>query len=200
MPTKRVMVAPSLAPSAVEQQQDPPFAVYYKDATIPSGFQAMRKNGSVYYVPFDEPLRVQTPATRLEACDQNTATLAVSKDFAKFLGRIDEFVFGEALERRKTWFKKDLGEDELRAGFKSFIADNTVEVKVDDECVAFDENGDQIDLPVGSRVRCILELTGVCFGRTEFGCMWTLLQAQKSTSPKCLINPSVGADFAANFA
>lgn len=200
MPTKRVMVAPSLAPSAVEQQQDPPFAVYYKDAALPSGFQQMRKTGNVYYVPFDEPLRVQSPATKLESHDQSTATLAISKDFTKFLRRIEEFVFDEALERRKTWFKKDLSEDELRAGFKSFVGDASVEVKVDDECVAFDETGDQIELSPGSRVRCILELTGVCFGRTEFGCMWTLLQAQKSSSPKCLINPSVGADFAANFA
>lgn len=200
MPTKRVMVAPSLAPSAVEQYQDPPFAVYYKDAVVPSGFQQMRKTGNVYYVPFDEPLRVQTPVIRLEACDQNTATLAVSKDFAKFLARVDDYVFGKALDHKKTWFKKDLSEEELRAGFKTFIADNTVEVKVDDDFAAFDENGDQIELSNGSKTRCILELTGVCFGRTEFGCMWTLLQAQKSTSPKCLINPSVGADFAANFA
>lgn len=201
MPTKRVMVAPSLAPSAaIEHEREPPFAVYYKDAAMPAGFHPMRKSGSVYYVPFDAPLRVQTSTTRLEAHDHSAATLRVSKDFASFLNAVEESVFDAALQRRKVWFKKELGEDELRAGFKSFLADDTVEVKVADDCVAFDENGEQVDLPVGSRVRCILELTGVCFGRTEFGCMWTLVQAQKLSSPKCLIDPSAGTDFAANFA
>jgi hypothetical protein len=198
------MVAPSLAPSAVEQsEQTRPFAVYYKDAPVPTGFRSMRKTGNVYHVPFDEPLRVQTPALKLVTYDQDDGivTFGASKDFAKFLERIEEFVFAEAVERRKTWFKKDLGEDELRAGFKSFVRDDrTVDVKVDDDCVAFDEQGNQVELVQEDRVRCILELSGVCFGRTEFGCMWTLLQAQKSSSPKCLINPSISADFAANFA
>lgn len=200
MPTKRVMVAPSLAPSAAEHDREPPFALYYKDAAVPSGFLPMRKSGTVYHVPFDAPLRVQTPMMKLEAHDQNAATLRVSRDFATFLNRVEEFVFDAALQHRNVWFKKELGDDELRAGFKSFVCDDTTEVKVADDCVAFDESGEQVDLPIGSRVRCILELSGVCFGRTEFGCMWTLLQVQKSTSPKCLIDPSVGTDFAANFA
>ncbi len=199
MPTKRVMVAPSLAPSATEIHES--YATYYKDAELPTGFRGMRKIGGVYHVPFDHPVRVQTPVMKLESYDQGVATFHVPKDFYKFMERIEEFAFHEAVERRKSWFKKDLNEDELRAGFKSFVRDGClVDVKMADESTTFDECGSPTELAPGSHARCIFELTGLCFGRTEFGCMWTLAQAQSTASPKCLINPSVGADFTSNFA
>lgn len=200
MPTKRVMVAPSLAPSVAEQQ-DASYAVYYKDAELPIGFRGMRKTGGVYHVPFDHPIRIQTPVLKFEYIDEGVATFRVPKDFYDFMERVEDFAFREAVERRASWFKKDLNEDELRAGFKSFVREGSeVDVKVGDECVAFDERGAQTELESGARIRCIFELSGVCFGRTEFGCMWTLVQAQSTASPKCLINQAVGADFTSNFA
>ncbi len=50
MPTKRVMVAPSLAPSATEQHES--YATYYKDAELPVGLRGMRMFVCVYNVPF----------------------------------------------------------------------------------------------------------------------------------------------------
>lgn len=54
-------------------------------------------------------------------------------------------------------------------------------------------------LAPGDGVRCLLELSKVCFGRTEFGATWTLVQAQRAEvppppppkqRPRCLIDPS----------
>lgn len=193
------MVAPSLAPSVAEHQEQ--YAVYYKDAELPHEFRSMRKTAGVYHVPFDSPLRIQTPVLKFEYIDQGVATFQVPSEFYDFMERVEEFAFREAVEHRKLWFKKDLSEDELRSGFKSFIREGSVvDVKLGDDFATFDERGSQTELDPGSRTRCIFELTGLCFGRTEFGCMWTLVQAQSTASPKCLINPSVGADFTSNFA
>jgi hypothetical protein len=42
-------------------------------------------------------------------------------------------------------------------------------------------------LRAGAQVRCVLELARVCFGRTEFGAQWRVVQAAPCPAPVCLI-------------
>jgi hypothetical protein len=91
----------------------------------------------------------------------------------------------------------------LRASFKQFCkpaagalacGGGALKIKVPRDALVFDAEGGVVDrgaLAPGAAVRAILELSRVCFGRTEFGAMWSLVQAQTAPAPppppRCLI-------------
>ena len=171
------------------------YAVYYSKATFVNDFLPMEKAGRVYFAPLEHPIRIQTPVLLLDSELDTSATLGIpSGSFVRFLQRAERFVVEAAASHRSKWFRKPLSDDALRDSFKSFLGHNGVlRVKVSDEFTAFDEEGDyleaeELDAPVG--VRCILELDGVCFGKKEFGAMWTLTQAQIAPAPRCMIERS----------
>jgi len=171
------------------------YAVYYSKVTFVDEFLPMEKAGRVYFAPLTNPIRIQTPVLLLDSELDTSATLGIpSGSFVRFLQRAEHFVVEAAASHRSKWFRKPLSDDALRDSFKSFLSHNGVlRVKVSDEFTAFDEEGDyleaeELDAPVG--VRCILELDGVCFGKKEFGAMWTLTQAQIAPAPRCMIERS----------
>ena len=197
--------APEVEVIAVKTEKtEGEYAPFYAKISPHIQFESMRKVGTVYFVPFSKPVRVQTPVLKLVEFD-SSAAFKVPRAFAAFVANFEEHLFRAAVANKKLWFKKDLSEESLRASFKTFLAGCTFRAKVGDDVAAFDDEGDHMDpaeirLPTG--VRCILELDGICFGRTEFGGMWSISQLRATEARKCLIDPrdqSQTPDFSSEF-
>lgn len=180
------------------------YAPFYAKVSPHIKFESMRKVGTVYFVPFSKPVRVQTPVLKLVEFDASAA-FKVPRSFAAFVANFEEHLLLAVSANKKLWFKKDLSEESLRSSFKTFLSGCTFRAKVGDDVAAFDDEGDHMDtaeirLPMG--VRCILELDGICFGRTEFGGMWSISQLRATEPRKCLIDPrgeSQTPDFSREF-
>lgn len=187
---------------AVKTEEE--YAPFYAKISPHIKFESMRKVGTVYFVPFSKPVRVQTPVLKLVEFDASAA-FKVPRSFAAFVANFEEHLLQAASANRKLWFKKDLSEETLRTSFKTFLTGCTFRAKVGDDFAAFDDEGDHMDPaeirpPAG--VRCILELDGMCFGRTEFGGMWSVSQLRATEPRKCLIDPrgqSQTPDFSSEF-
>lgn len=208
---------PSAMPSAMPSTltaggAEPPSApVFYAradpDAALaPSyGFLPLEKLGNVYAARLARPLVVQTPpltlASALEDEDGQPAGhayLQLPRAFADFAREVEDLVLHACLANKHEWFRRALSDDALRARFKEFCkASGHLKVRVPRDALVFDQAGQVVDrgqVTQGDAVRAILQLSRVCFGRTEFGAMWTLVQAQVAPPPppppKCLIDPS----------
>lgn len=197
--------APEVEVIAVKTEKtEEEYAPFYAKINPHIQFESMRKVGTVYFVPFSKPVRVQTPVLKLVEFE-SSAAFKVPRSFAAFVANFEEHLFRAAVANKKLWFKKDLSEEALRSSFKTFLSGCTFRAKVGDDVAAFDDEGDHMDPaeirpPIG--VRCILELDGICFGRTEFGGMWSISQLRATEARKCLIDPlgqSQTPDFSSEF-
>ena len=195
-----------------EQPAEPaaPRPQYYRHVDLddhlhPEAFGPLEKLGGLYAARLLSPLVVQTPpvtlASSLEDDDGNPAShayLLLPKAFAAFAREVEARVLEAAMANKGTWFRRrSVTEDALRGGFKEFCkATGHLKVKVPADALVFDDQGDLAEGPVeaGTTVRCLLQLDRVCFGRTEFGGMWSLVQAQTAPPPppppRCMIDPS----------
>jgi len=165
----------------------------YEDIQVEAiRFMEVKKNKNVYVVPFERPLVIQTPVSNLLGrVDKATTSLALTKGFASFVRDLEEYVVQSAIDNKDEWFRSKLDDDAIRQSFKSFLGPRDVlKVRVSDDVASFDSTGHQIDndeVDKDSRVRCLLELTGICFGRVEFGIMFTVVQIQTRQKPVCEI-------------
>jgi hypothetical protein len=165
--------------------------VYYTDVNPNvSDFLSMRKVDGVYIVPFKKPFVIQTPILKITELTKSSASLRVTKGFAKFVGEFEDSVLSATKKHKSEWFKDEIDDDTIENGLKSFLTDDgDLKVKVSEDLASFDEDGnflgDGFDVPAG--VRCILEVSGICFGSIEFGAIFTLSQMQVARLPKCAI-------------
>jgi hypothetical protein len=202
--SKQKNVSPTSAPTPVSPSEnltencenDEQDVLYFTDAnpvSVADNFLKMKKQGGVYFVPFKTPLIVQTPVFKLtEPLNSGSVTLKITKGFATFVKEIEQTILNAAFVNKSTWFRTELTDEIITDGFKSFMNEYDLKVKVSEELTSFDDEGNYIEnnfkTPVG--VRCILELSGICFGKLEFGAMFTLTQVQTTKIPKCAINAS----------
>jgi hypothetical protein len=168
--------------------------VYYKDAQVKYEFDEMRKENGVYFVPLRNPILIQTPVIKLLEfiSSGNSAIVRVCDGFAKFVKNHEENVLNLVKKNKTLWFKNDIKDSALDSGFKSFLESDTLKVKILDDFTAFDTSGDFIDSTfcTPAEVRCILKISGVWFGSTEFGSIMSLVQTQLAQLPKCSIKPT----------
>lgn len=174
----------------------------------PAAFAPVHKSGNAYAARLHAPLLVQTPpVTVLSALEDDAAhahlKVASSRRLAEFLERVEDRLLATCLECKASWFPRTVDDDVLRASFKSFCRAGALKVRVPRDVLVFDEAGQLVAREAaapGTTVRCLLELSRVTFGRTEFGAMWSLVQAQVAppppppppSPPRCLIDPSLG--------
>lgn len=175
-------------------------ATYYKRVDVPSlAFEPVQKEGRLYVSYLQPPLLIQTPPVTMTSGldgDASHATFAPTAEFAAFLRDVESRVLAVCLDNRESWIKKKVDDDTLRQNFKSFFADGSFRVRVAGDVPVFDARRNLIageDVCEGSLVRCVLELTRICFGRQEFGAMWRLVQAQLVEAQPCLVDPAVEA-------
>ena len=194
------------APAAEAPQVAPVSYARVDAATHLRDFDPLEKAGGVYVARLREPLLVQTPALALVSpLDDDDGSplphmhLKLPKNFLAFARRTEDAVLAACLDNKAAWFRRPMDDDALRASFKPFCKGGALKVKLPRDAPIFDEDGtvmDRDEVAVGTHVRCILELSRVCFGRTEFGAMWTLVQAQtcsvdRAPAPRCLIDPAI---------
>ena len=162
------------------------------------GFGALTKDDKRYSVTFDAPLLIKTPP--LDVATPLTAEgdlmpyvkLEAPDDLARFFKDVEKAVMKACLEHRQDWFHGRLDDEELLAGFRSFLQPPAgIKVAVDQGVAVFDQA--KVPVPVesvgpGTRARAVLSLDKITFGRTEFGALWTLVQLRKEGVPVCLID------------
>ena len=187
---KVAIVAEKVAIVAEEVDDD---IVYYKDAQVEYEFGEMRKENGVYFIPLRKPVLIQTPVVKLlESISGVSAILRVTGGFAKFVKNHEENMLNLVKKNKTSWFKNDIEDSALDNGFKSFLETDTLKVKISDDFAAFDTTGDFIEntFCTPANVRCILKISGVWFGSTEFGSIMSLVQTQLAQLPTCSIKPT----------
>lgn len=172
-----------------------------------SSFEPLAKDGGVYVARLSEPMLIQTPPLTLVASldDDEDGTparhahLALPPKFARFVKRVEAAVLDAGMANKAEWFRRPLEDDALRASFKPFLKDDILRVRLPRDVLVFDADGQLVErssVGPGAAVRCLLDMSKLCFGRTEFGGMWSLVQAQTlppppapPSPPRCLIDP-----------
>lgn len=193
---------------------------YYARVSIPDelgadAFAPLRKTGGIYVAELQAPLLVQTPPLQLvsplDDADGEplpTAHLKVPARFAQFAQGVEDAVLSASLANKEAWFRRPLGDEALRASLKRFAAADTLKVRLPRDILVFDAEGALVprdSVAPESSVRCLLELSRVCFGRTEFGAMWSVAQAQVTppppppppappAPPRCMIDATAASD------
>lgn len=172
-------------------------ATYYTTVDLASlTFEPLAKLNSLYVAPLAQPLTVLTPpvelATSLGDGDEPFAYIRPIGRFADWLRGVEAWLLDECVRRKEEWFRKDIDDDALRHNFKSFFRDGgEFKVKVvPDEVAVFGVDKAPVgaeEATAGRHVRCVLDLSRICFGRQEFGAMWRLVQARLVDVPQCLI-------------
>ncbi len=182
-------------------------AVYYSKVTpaaAVTNFEDVRKVGALYVAPLATPLRVQTPTLVLmsplrdeDGAPVLNAHLKLPRGFEVFARDVEAAVLDAALRNKDAWFRRPLEDDVITASFKAFVKGSALKVKWPRDTPVFDADGKQLDEDAESlahlRVRCLLELSRVSFGRTEFGAMWTVVQARvapDTPAVMCAIDPA----------
>lgn len=167
------------------------------------------KDNKVYIAPLETPLTIQTPPLTLvgDVTHESTfAHLGVPTQFRAFLRSVETALLDAVLDNKdRVLGGRTVSDETLRANLKSFVTCETDEtgetgetgtdtsdlkVRVSDSLDIFDSSKQAVgieDARDGCRVRCVLELSRVCFGRAEWGGMWRLVQIQVCNQA-CLID------------
>lgn len=171
----------------------------YKDVDLSAlVFEPMVKENTTYVVPLASPLRIQTPVMTLSSplVDEQSELLpfvylTATGPFLEFLKKVETMILDTCLANKKEYFRKALDDDALRNCHKSFFRGSALKVRVPRDVVVFEaENGLPIEpeaVVAGARVRVILSLHRICFGKTEFGAVFRAEQMQLAPTPACLI-------------
>jgi hypothetical protein len=121
--------------------------------------------------------------------------LPTGGEYVALFKAIEGTILQQCLEHRTVWFKDSATEETLVAAFKSFVDGKSLKVRIADDVMAFDERKDHTDpadIPAGTHVRVVMELSRACFGKTTFGAMWRLLQIQALPRLACLFKEDDG--------
>lgn len=179
-------------------------AAYYTTVDLTAqAFEPLAKRNKLYVAALSPPLLVQTPpvelATSLGDADAPFAYLKPVGQFAEWLRSVEAWVVDTVIERKEEWLaSRGMDDDALRHNFKSFFRDEDggFKVKVEEDVAMFGVDASPAGVEeavAGQSVRCVLELSRVCFGRQEFGAMWRLAQARLVDVPPCLIDDAADA-------
>lgn len=153
----------------------------------------------LYVVPIEPVVTIQTtPITLVTGLEDPTVSFAYVQPDPKleaFFKETEKTIADACIANKNQWFAvaKNLDDDALRRGFKTFFGDTGFKVKVPPEVPCFDAAKKPVgreDLSAGTVVRAIMELSRVCFGRHEYGSTWKVVQLQ-IVPTECLIKDDV---------
>lgn len=144
------------------------------------------KEHKVYVSHLEVPVTVTTPPLTLDTpIDPTSASFAVlsqgGPQFTAFLENVQSALLDAVVANKLAVLGRAVSDETLKTNQKTFLDDDAVKVRVTDDVHAFDVVGRAVDvdhIPAGSRVRCVLELARVCFGRAEWGGMWRVVQVR----------------------
>jgi hypothetical protein len=165
-------------------------------SSITYGSMIKDTSARLYVVPVSPQITIQTTPMTLTTSleDPGVPFVYVSPDagLTKFFQDTENVIADACISHKNEWFAvaKNLEDDVLRRGFKSFFdVDKGFKLKVAPDVPCFDASKNPIgreDIPAGTVVRAILELSRVCFGKHEYGANWKITQLQ-CVPTQCLI-------------
>ena len=165
-------------------------------STLAYGSMIKDTSARLYVVPVEPCVTIQTTPMTLTTSleDPSVPFVYVSSDahLTKFFQDTEAAIGDACIANKQDWFAiaKTLEDDVLRRGFKSFFdAEKGFKLKVAPDVPCFDSQIKPIgreDIPAGTVVRAILELSRVCFGKHEYGANWKVCQLQ-CIPTECLI-------------
>lgn len=174
-------------------------AVSLRDVNVGEVFtgfsDALVRDGNVYISRRDTPFLVHTPPLRLAGplatADGETEDFVLLKPKAAALElfkTVEAQAMAMAFENKSTWFREDISDETIMASFKSFVdgENGVIRVRVSESLVMYDAAKNLIEgsHPVqGARVKAVLELARITFGKTQFGLVWTLRQIKVADVP-----------------
>jgi hypothetical protein len=151
----------------------------------------------LYVVPLAPSLSIQTTPMTLTTSleDPSIPFVYVASDakLTAFFRDTEAAIADACIAHKQDWFAiaKNLEDDVLRRGFKSFFdPEKGFKLKVAPDVPCFDASKKPIgreDIPAGTVVRAILELSRICFGKHEYGANWKITQLQ-CVPTECLID------------
>ena len=185
-------------------------ALLLKDADPASlAFEPLAKSGSIYVAKLSQPLFVQTPP--MVCCSDLTAGgaddlhpyLFVKADPAlmAFLTKCEEALVQKATgECKAAWFPRT-DDHAIRGSLRSYLkpAEGIAKFKVDPEVAVYDsdpEPGQASSSAVvqKSRIQAIIAATRVCFGKTEWGMLWRVVQVRVQATPRSMFQPEADGE------
>ena len=197
--------SPSPSPATTDRTDRTPPYYARVDLERDVSFASCEKEGGMYVVRLDPPLLVQTPVVEVASDldqDEAFAYLEPRGAFLQFVRDVEAFIVSEAIRHKAEWLPRlpHVDDEDLSRRFRSFVAESEaggprrLKTRVlPASFVAYDEAGVECEgvVRAGSTVRAVMELSRVCFGRSEFGALWRLLQTRAaSPAPPCLIDVS----------
>ncbi|KAI3432506.1 hypothetical protein D9Q98_004055 [Chlorella vulgaris] len=171
-------------------------ARHYTQTELTFRLSPAHKEGKVYVSAVEPAVSVQTPSMELKSTlDAGVALFGVSDDFARFLQQAEQRIIEDVLERKEEVLRKPLTDEFLQQKFKHFLVSTedapvVLKARVSDGLAVFDASGTVIcaeEVAPGTRVRGVLDLVRVCFGKSEWGAMWRLSQVQALPTAVCLL-------------
>lgn len=176
-------------------------ALPFTQADLNLEFEPLAREGRTYVarlargglLTVTPPCALASPLTDEAGAPEPFVWLRPTAAFGKFVADVEERLLAAAVRNKLEWLRKDVPDDALRSSFKSFVReDGAVRVKSGEGLAAFSADRAPADpaLVRGPRVRCVLALRQLTFGKTEFGGCWRLVQVLDVPDAECMIQDS----------
>lgn len=159
-------------------------------------FEDVHREGNMYAVKFKEKLLIQTPPVVCRDSLVNSKGdllpyLYVVPDpaFAEWLDAFDDHMLEQAHNHKDAWFRSHTTRTDIDQSFKRYFKDNVLRLKLSEGVMLVDSARKPVearDIKPDSRIRVIMELSRILFGRTEFGCVWKAPQVMIHATKECL--------------
>lgn len=125
------------------------------------------------------PVVLKEPLVDEEGDTKEYVQLKLKRVYGDAFAQMEETLLQAAKDRKVEWFQnEDLDDGFLENALRRFYDAQTkcLMVRVDDDV------GGRLDVPVGTRIRAVLELHSAVFTRTQFGALWTLTLVKPATT------------------
>lgn len=158
-------------------------------AALQNAPETLSRDDNIFVAPFQPTVTITTPPCTLETIleQEDFAVLKLSKACAQAFAHVEAAVLEEALTRKDQWFREGTSDEAVREAYKQFVdvENQTLTVKVADDIAAFDVDKTSVDLPAApsTRVKALLALTHLSFGKHEWGALWRLKQVKVLPDP-----------------
>lgn len=151
---------------------------------------ALTQDGKLYSVPLTPPQEFVSSTLRaVDVPSENDLFVEVKEDLAQFVAKVEDRVRDVIAENRQTLFAgKNVSEEGIKARFKSYLAGNRyLKIKVTPNTKVFDTEGEKAslsDIHADTRLRAIIVISQVLFGKSEFGLVWSAVQLKLLPLPR----------------
>lgn len=167
-------------------------------------FEDVHREGSMYTARFKNKISIQSPVvvckeTITNASGEILPYVYITPDAAleKWVLAFDDYILDQADKNKEKWFRKSTSASDIQQTYKSYLRDKTFRLRLTDDVEIFDSSRNLVnpaDLKAGTKVKLIMDLGRVSFGRNEWGCVWRASQVMVQNTRGCLFTEDTDDD------